>query len=343
MNQQIRYSRQLLFPPIGREGQEKLANSRVTIVGMGALGSVHANHMVRSGVGYVRIIDRDFVEPSNLQRQILYDESDAKENLPKVIAAKKKLEAINSDVTIDAVLTDLNALNAEDLLKESDLVLDGTDNFQVRFLINDVCVKHGIPWVYGGAVSAKGMFAVIRPGITPCLRCLFHQPVESGHTETCDTVGVIAPVVSIIASFQAVEALKILVGDEEHINPNLEHYLVWENQHMQMSIKKARNPECPSCGKREFEFLDPAKETNQAVSLCGRNTVQILPSHQQKLNLDLLASKLKNIGKTEQNHFLLRFYIDDYNLVIFPDGRVLVQGTDDLTVARSLYAKYIGM
>ncbi|GAB7388857.1 molybdopterin-synthase adenylyltransferase MoeB [Bacillaceae bacterium] len=343
MDQKTRYSRQLLFPYIGKQGQDRLAESHVTIVGMGALGTVLANHMVRSGVGFVRMIDRDFVEPSNLQRQILYDENDAKESLPKVIAAQRKLQAINSDVALEAIIADLNATNAEELLKNSDLVLDGTDNFHVRFLINDVCVKYRIPWIYGGAVSDKGMFAVIRPGITPCLRCLFDQPPASGHGETCDTVGVIAPIVSIVASFQAAEALKILVGDEEHLNPNLEHFLIWQNEHTKLNIKNARNPECPACGKREFYFLDPANETNRETTLCGRNTVQIQPQAKGKLDLDELAARLQRIGPVEKNKFLLRFSPGDYTLVVFADGRVLVQGTDDISIARSVYAKYIGM
>lgn len=343
MDQNTRYSRQLLFSPIGSKGQIKLADSHVAIVGMGALGSVLANHMARSGVGFIRIIDRDFVEPSNLQRQILYDEEDARNSLPKVVAAKEKLQAINSDVAIDPVLTDLNATNAEKLLKDSDVILDGTDNYQVRFIINDVSVKYRTPWIYGGAVSAKGMFSVIRPGVTPCLRCLFDRPPAAGNTETCDTVGVISPIVDIIASYQAVEALKLLVGDDDHVNPNLEHFQLWDNQHSQIGLEMSNKAQCPACKDRIFEFLDPAQEKEQVTTLCGRNTVQIRSQDSEKIDLDEMAERWENLGTIEKNPFLLRLHLDDYTLALFPDKRVLVQGTDDATTARSLYAKYIGM
>ncbi|GAX91906.1 ThiF family adenylyltransferase [Effusibacillus lacus] len=336
-----RYSRQILFAPIGEEGQQKLLKSRVAVVGMGALGTVLANHMVRAGVGYVRIIDRDFVEPSNLQRQMLYDENDAREGLPKAAAAAEKLRTINSGVSVEPVIADLTWHNAESLLSDVDLVLDGTDNFQVRFLINDVCVKHGIPWIYGGGVSAHGMTVTIRPGITPCLRCLFESAPAPGTTQTCDTAGVIGPLIHIVASFQAVEAMKLLVGDRESLRPSMLNISVWDHYLTEVNVAKAKRADCPCCGKREFDYLEPRSGT-EPTNLCGRDTVQISPVSDMQLNLDLLESRLSKLGLVERNKFLLRFQIGGQRLVIFPDGRVLVQGTNDPTVARSLYAKYIG-
>ncbi|HZG13692.1 MAG TPA: ThiF family adenylyltransferase [Candidatus Bathyarchaeia archaeon] len=337
-----RYSRQVLFHGIGKQGQERLLASRVAIVGMGALGTVLANHMVRAGVGFVRFIDRDFVEPSNLQRQMLYDEDDANQALPKAIAAAEKLGKINSGVLLDPYVTDLTPYNAEELLADVDVVLDATDNFQTRYLINDVCVKHGIPWVYGGAVSAKGMFTTIRPGETPCMRCLFPEAPKAGDAPTCDTAGVIGPIIHIIASYQATEALKILVGATDAFNPHLEHFDLWENQHQQIKVSHTRRKDCPACGKGDFAFLSPDSPEGLAVSLCGRDTVQINPGEQMRLDLDRLARTLAPLGTIEQNKFLLRFRQDPYTLVVFPDGRVLVQGTNDIGLARSLHAKYIG-
>lgn len=337
-----RYSRQLLFAPIGRTGQQRLLSSRVAIVGMGALGTVLANHMVRAGVGFVRLIDRDFVEPSNLQRQMLYDEDDARQHLPKAIAAYEKLRRINSEVTIEPIVADLTPFNAEQHLSDVDLVLDATDNFQVRYLINDVCVKHGIPWVYGGAVSAKGMFTAIRPGVTPCLRCLFPEAPRPGDAPTCDTAGVIGPIIHIVASYQATEAFKLLIGADDAYNPHLEHFDVWANEHRQIRVASARRSDCPTCGKREFSFLSPETQEGMATSLCGRDTVQITPGEDARLDLDRLAERLSPLGTVERNKFLLRFQIEPHTLVVFPDGRVLVQGTDDVTLARTLHAKYIG-
>ncbi|MGD8192335.1 ThiF family adenylyltransferase [Brevibacillus ginsengisoli] len=337
-----RYSRQILFAPIGRAGQEKLSKARVAIVGMGALGTVLANHMVRSGVGFVRFIDRDFVEPSNLQRQMLYDEEDARQHLPKAMAAYDKLSRINSEITFEPIVVDLTPYNAEEYLSDVDLVLDATDNFHVRYLINDVCVKHAIPWVYGGAVGSKGMFTAIRPGVTPCLRCLFPEPLKAGDAPTCDTAGVIGPLIHIIASYQATEALKMLVNAEEAYNPNLEHFDIWVNEHSQMRVGKLRRSDCPTCQKREFPYLNPESPDGVATSLCGRDTIQITPAEQTRLDLDNLEARLAPVGAVERNKFLLRFHTDAHTLVVFPDGRVLIQGTDDIAKARTLYDKYIG-
>lgn len=341
MNEWDRYSRQILFQPIGEGGQIKLLHSRVAVIGVGALGTVIANHLVRSGIGYLRLIDRDLVDVSNLQRQILFDEEDARLNLPKAVAAEKKLKEINSTVTVEPVIADLNLDNAEDLLQDVDCIVDGTDNFMTRFLINDVSIKHGIPWVYGGAVSSRGMFASIIPGKTPCYRCLFPQ-IPSGTGETCDTVGVLSPITGIIGSFEAMETIKILIG--AGVNPNLEQLDIWDNSHLQMDITQGRNPECPACGWHHFEFLDRSSDLRETyTTLCGRNTVQIYFRQKRNPDLKKLAGQLKQSGKVSANHFLLRFSPDDdISMVVFKDGRVLVHGTNEIVKAKSFYSKYMG-
>ncbi|MCZ8513460.1 ThiF family adenylyltransferase [Paenibacillus filicis] len=339
-----RYSRQMLFAPIGPEGQAKLLSSRVAIVGMGALGTVLANHMVRAGVGYVRVIDRDFVEKSNLQRQMLFDEADAGQSAPKAEAAAARLRAANGGVVIEPVIADLNTTNAEELLADTDLILDGTDNFTVRFLINDVSQKHGIPWIYGGAVSSRGVSLTVIPGVTPCLRCLFGQPPERGTTETCDTAGVIGPIIHTVASHQAAEAFKLLVGADTQLNRKMVHWDLWYNQYAAVDVSKSRKTDCPCCGKRQFEYLDSALEEETIQTLCGRNSVQISPVRPSSLSLQEWAEKLRPLGRVEQNPFLLKLHLpDDITLVLFPDGRMMVQGTDDPIAAKSLYSRYIGM
>jgi molybdopterin/thiamine biosynthesis adenylyltransferase len=337
-----RYSRQILFQPIGEAGQWKLLKGRVAIVGVGALGTVVANHLVRSGVGYIRLIDRDIVELSNLQRQTLFDEEDAKLNLPKAVAAKKRLNKINSSVSIDAIIADLNLENAEDLLTGFDVIVDGSDNFMTRYLINDVAVKYGIPWVHGAAVSSRGMFAVIKPGITPCYRCLFPH-ATSGTGETCDTVGVLSPLTDIIGSYQAMETMKLLVGSLE-TTPNLEQIDIWDHTSMQMDISEGRNPTCSTCVKGQFDFLDRASRQQVSyTTLCGRNTVQINPRNKRELNLIKVAEILKKSGRVTGNEFLLRFSPEeDISIVVFKDARVLIHGTNDIVKAKSLYSKYIG-
>ncbi|MEI7026151.1 ThiF family adenylyltransferase [Paenibacillus sp. y28] len=344
LERDTRYSRQVLFAPIGEEGQRRLIGSRVAIVGMGALGTVLANHMVRAGVGFVRIIDRDFVEASNLQRQMLYDEDDARQSRPKAAAAAEKLGRINSQVTVEPHIVDLNTLNAEELLTGVDLVLDGTDNFSVRFLINDVCVKHGIPWVYGGAVSSRGVSLAVLPGDTPCLRCIFGQPPAQGTAETCDTAGVIGPIIHLVASYQATEALKLLIGAREKVNPRMMHFDLWHGHHSGVDVSGARKQDCPACGERHFEFLEAERDGDMMQSLCGRDSVQIVPSAPQRFDLQEWAQKWKPLGNVEANPFLLKLHLPgQITLVLFPDGRLLVQGTGDMTIAKTLYSKYIGM
>jgi molybdopterin/thiamine biosynthesis adenylyltransferase len=336
-----RYSRQILFQPVGESGQLKLLNSKVAIVGVGALGTVIANHLVRSGVGYLRLIDRDLVELSNLQRQSLFDEEDVKLQLPKVIAAQKRLNKINSTVTIDAHIADINLDNAEELLTGMDCIVDGTDNFMTRFLINDVAVKYGIPWVHGAAVSSRGMFTSIIPGKTPCYRCLFpHVPTGTG--ETCDTVGVLSPLTDIIGSFQTLETVKILIG--EKTTPHLEQIDIWDYSTMQMDISEGRNPNCPTCVNHQFDFLDRSSQQQIAyTTLCGRNTVQINPRNKRELDVKKLAELLEKSGNVSGNDYLLQFSPDeDTSIVVFRDARVLIHGTNDVVQAKLLYSKYIG-
>ncbi len=343
MNDLTRYSRQVLFKPIGEEGQRKLLNSRAVIVGMGALGTIIANHLVRSGVGYVRMIDRDLVELSNLQRQSLYDEEDAAANLPKVIAAEKKLRKINSTVKVEAIIADVNLTNAEELLSGFDVIVDGTDNFSTRYILNDISVKLGIPWIYGGAVSSRGMFAVIKPGVTPCYRCLFPE-VPAGLGETCDTIGVLSPLTDIIGSFEAMEAIKLLVGAEH--NPHLEQLDIWYSSSLQMDISEGRSSECPTCVHHQYEFLDRASDKQIAYAvLCGRDTVQINPRNVQQFDLNELAKRLRKGGeeKVKVNSFLLRFSPDEkISMVFFKDGRVLVHGVNDIVQAKKYYSRYSG-
>lgn len=332
-----RYSRQMLFAPIGEEGQRKLLESTVCIIGMGALGTVLANHMVRSGVGRVRMVDRDYVEPSNLQRQMLFDEADAAEALPKVVAARNKLQRINSEIELEAVFTDVTPANVLELIQDVDLVLDGTDNFQTRFLLNDACFSKRVPFVYGGAVSSRGMSAVFIPGVTPCLRC-FIQSADAGG-QTCDTVGVISPIVDIVASYQAVEALKYLTGAAEARRDSLLTLDIWHNQYYAMKLGKPRET-CPCCGLKQYPALREEEAT--LLSLCGRDSIQI--SGHEPFDLALWHQRLSPaVRNTKVNDYLLRATLPEgERLVLFADGRLLVQGTDDPARAKTLVARYIG-
>ncbi|SFS89842.1 ThiF family adenylyltransferase [Marininema halotolerans] len=338
-----RFSRQILFKPIGETGQERLANSRVAIVGLGALGSALAHHMARAGVGFLRLIDRDFVEKSNLQRQMLYDEKDATAELPKAIATAEKLRAIDTNLQLEPIVTDVTWRNAESLLTDVDLILDGSDNFHLRYLINDVSLKYHIPWIYGGAVSSHGMNYTILPGTTPCIRCLFPEPPGAGTTQTCDTAGVIGPIVQIVAARQGVEAIKWLVGDHDALDLKLRHTDLWKNEELSMDVTLQRKPDCPACSEGLYEFLQPENEEETTLSLCGRNTVQITHSPPQNLDLEKMEQRLAPIAKVQRNRFLLRAQVDEnHRLILFPDGRVLVQGTSDPSLARSIATRYLG-
>lgn len=335
-----RYSRQILFKPIGKTGQAKLSEARVLLVGCGALGTSQAESLARAGVGRLRIVDRDFVEFSNLQRQNLFSETDALERLPKVVAAQKRLAEINSEIEIEAVVTDVNYSNIESLIKDCDLIIDGTDNFQTRYLINDACVKHSKTWIYGAAVSSYGITMTIIPHETPCLRCIFEEMPPAGSSPTCDTSGVIAPIISTISAIQTTEALKILTGNFENLHKSLIQIDLWQNDWRKIKIS-APAKDCETCGKRNFSFLEAETSEFFAV-LCGRDAVQISSPIPTTLDLILLSEKLQNLGEVKQNEYLLRFNSGKHEITVFRDARAIIRGTDDVSTARSLYAKFIG-
>jgi molybdopterin/thiamine biosynthesis adenylyltransferase len=329
----------MLFAGIGPQGQQRLLASRAAIVGCGAIGAAAANLLVRAGVGYLRIIDRDFVEPSNLQRQTLFDEADALDALPKAVAAERKLRSINSSVSVEGLVVDLSPGNAQELLGGVDLLLDGTDNFESRFLINDFAVKSGLPWIYAAAVASYGLTMAIQPGATACLACLLETGANSGGLEeTCDTIGVLGPIVNLIASLEVAEALKLLSGRPEALHGRLLSCDVW-NGHLQ-SIRVARNPQCRACAKHEFTYLEGQAQPH--ITMCGRDSVQI-HERARSLNLSALGVRLAPIVEDlRQNDFLLRFRVSPYEMTVFADGRAILKGTKDPAVARSLYARYIG-
>ncbi|MCU0238734.1 MAG: ThiF family adenylyltransferase [Pyrinomonadaceae bacterium] len=336
-----RYSRQILFQPIGKIGQEKLINSRVLLVGCGALGASHAEMLARAGVGKLKIVDRDFVEFTNLQRQTLYREQDAFQRLPKAIAAKNRLAEINSEIEVEAIVADVNQNNIESMIENCDLVIDGTDNFQIRYLLNDACVKHKKTWIYGAAVSSYGTTMTIFPNETPCLRCIFEEIPDAGSSPTCDTAGVIMPIISTISAVQVTEALKILTGNFDKLHQSLMQFDVWQNDWRKI---KLREPiaDCICCGQRKFEFLEN-ENREFFTTLCGRDAVQISAPNPTRLDLISLADKLKNLGEVKQNEYLVRFQADNFEVTVFADARAIIKGTDDLSVARSVYAKYIGV
>lgn len=335
-----RYSRQIRFRHLGAEGQARISRARVAVVGLGALGTASASQLARAGVGYLRLIDRDVVEPSNLQRQLLYTEDDARLAKPKAIAARDALAAANSDIEVEAVVDDLDAANAEQLLADVDVVIDGSDNFEVRYLINEVAVKHNLPWAYAGAVEAHGTSAFLRPGHTPCLVCLIGYGARVGH-DTCDTVGVIAPIVQWMASFQVAEVLKFLAGREDALSDAILQADLWHTDVRLIRMGQPK-PDCPCCARREFVALGAMRRA-LSVTFCGRQTIQVRPQHDASLSLDALAARLRPLGHVRASDALLRFETGDVALTVFPNGRALVHGTDDPARARALYAQYIGM
>ena len=338
-----RYSRQIRFPHLGRSGQEKLAQSTALIVGCGALGSVIANTLARAGVGCLKIVDRDFLEKSNLQRQVLFDESDVENGLPKAIAAAEKLRKINSEIKIEPIVADVDASNIESLCENVDVILDGSDNFEIRFLINDVAVKHSIPWIYGGCLGADGQTMTILPGETACLNCLMLDgPPLPGTTPTCDSFGILAPVINVIASWEANEAIKILSGNRESVSRKLTAVAMWDNSVSQMDLSMLRDQvDCPTCKERQFAWLSGERGSHSAI-LCGRNAVQLSFPERKRIDLSDLAERLQEVGKVVANSHLLRFYVEQFVLTVFPDGRAIVSGTEDIAVARKLYAQYLG-
>ena len=337
MKFQDRYSRQVLFPGIGPEGQARLAQGRVAIVGCGATGACVSGLLARAGVGPLLIIDRDYVEPSNLQRQSLFDEADAAESLPKAVAAARKIAAFNSDVQVKAEVADLTPKNIETLLGDANLILDATDNFETRYLINDFAVKHGKPWIYAAAVAAYAVTMNIIPGETACLACMFPAPPE-GTVETCDTAGILNSAVNLVGSIQATEAIKFLVGAKDKLRRTLLSFDVWSNEQAEIAAARPR-PGCQTCEKREFPHL--AGERRPQITLCGRNSVQI---HERNRPVDFaeMSARLGAHGTVKHNAFVLKFWRDPYEMTLFPDGRAIIKGTDDTSVARSLYARFVG-
>ncbi len=334
-----RYSRQILFHGIGPQGQQRLAESRVAIVGCGATGSALAGLLARAGVGMLRIIDRDYVELSNLQRQSLFDEKDAVDSLPKSVAAARKISAFNSGIVIEPKVDDLVPANIDGLLQGMPLVLDGTDNFETRYLINDYAVKHALPWIYSAAVGSYGVTLNVFPEKTACLACIFPDSPR-GMVETCETSGVLNSAVNLVASIAATEALKFLVGgaDAPQLRRTLLSFDVWTNEHREIAAEKPRS-ECRACVERDFIHL--AGEARPQITLCGRNSVQI---HERQRPIDFaeMSRRLQPHGRVRHNDFVLKFWHDPYEMTLFPDGRAIVKGTTDTAVARSLYARYIG-
>ncbi|HEY6660137.1 MAG TPA: ThiF family adenylyltransferase [Pyrinomonadaceae bacterium] len=334
-----RYSRQILFNGIGEGGQRRLMAARVLIVGCGALGSAHAESLARAGVGHLRIVDRDFVEPSNLQRQTMFTENDAEKRLPKAIAASNHLRQINSEIEIEPYVTDVNYSNIEQLIDGCDVVIDGTDNFATRYLINDACVKHNVTWIYGAAVGSYGVTMTIRPHQTACLRCLFEESPPAASAPTCDTSGVIMPIINIVSAVQVTETLKLLTERIEDLHGSLMQFDVWRNEWRRIGTGAPR-PDCPTCGLARYETLLRAAEG--AAVLCGRDAIQISPSQPTRVNFSSLAERLRRLGEVKFNEYLLRFKTGEFELTVFQDARSIIRGTDQIATARSLYAKYIG-
>lgn len=370
MGEVERYHRQQILPGIGSAGQERIAAGHVVIVGLGALGCAVADHLARAGVGTLTLIDRDIVDRTNLQRQSLYTERDAGEGLPKAVAARHRLTEVNSEITIRAHIADLTAANVDALLFGSrevarpDVVLDGTDNFDTRYLLNDIAVRDGIPLVYGGVVGTRGMQMTIRPGVTPCLRCLFERPPMPGTQPTCDTAGVLGPVVAIVAGCQASDAIRLLLGDGDAISETLLEFDLWAGRRRRLDLAEARRADCPCCGRHEYEFL-ARNPDNQWAILCGQRAVQIMPASDTSdggdrepggdirglLDLDALATCLAAAGEVEARPFMLRFVPHAeraeaggcLTITVFRDGRAIVAGTTEPDRARSVLAKYIGV
>jgi adenylyltransferase/sulfurtransferase len=333
-----RYSRQILFAGLGEEGQERLLRAHAAIVGCGALGSFQAAALARAGVGRLTIIDRDYVEPSNLQRQWLFEESDAAEALPKAVAAERRLARINSSVQARGIVADLTPANVDELLGEARVILDGTDNFETRYLMNDFALSRGIPWIYGAAVGSYGLTMPVIPGRTACLRCVYPDP-PAGAQPTCETAGVLNSITAVIAALQTADALKILAGRIESVRARLTTVDVWDGGGIRQIEQPARDADCPACGARDFVYLEGLRRA--PVSLCGRNAVQI---HERARPLDLaqLKAALLPLGEVRANEFALRFLTGPYEMTIFPDGRAIVKGTTDVGLARSLYARFVG-
>jgi adenylyltransferase/sulfurtransferase len=337
-----RYHRQVLLPQVGSAGQARLRASRALLVGCGALGGVIAEQLARAGVGSLRIVDRDVVEWTNLQRQVLFEEADARDRTPKAVAAARRLARVNGEVTLDPVVADVHSGNIESLAAGVEVVLDGTDNVETRYLINDVAVKHAIPWVYGACVGTEGRVMPVVPGRTACLRCVFREPPAGAHLPTCDTAGVLGPIAAIVASLQTVAAIKLLTGNQAELRGELWWADLWAGRMRTTPVE--RNSSCPTCGRREFDFLD--RPAGQATTLCGRGAIQVRPAAANvRLDLTAAARKLTGVGDVELTPYLVRCRPRGENgleLTLFADGRMIVAGTTDRDSARSLYARYVG-
>jgi len=334
-----RYSRQVLFSDIGEAGQERIRSSQIAIVGCGALGSVSAEMLTRAGVGKLRLMDRDFVEESNLQRQSLFTEQHVTEGVPKAIAAERALRAINSEVAIEGVITDVSWENIEGLCQNHEIIVDGTDNFETRFLINDFAVKHRIPWVYGACVGSYGVAFAFEPGTTACLQCLLGGPPDVGTSETCDTVGILGPVVHVIAAYQVTQVLRILTGQSP--SKKILQVDVWNGTWQTLGAGGAHHQQCPCCQHHKFRFLE-GEEHTQMTRLCGRNAVQVSPQNKTHPDFHDLSRRLGKSGQVNFNQHMMRIRIESYEIALFADGRSIIRGTDDVSEARAVYAKYIG-
>ena len=337
-----RYSRQILFSGIGASGQEKIGLGRILLVGCGALGSVIAEILVRAGIGRITIADRDYIDESNLQRQALFTEEDCRSGLPKAIAASRHLRAINSSVDVHPEVLDVRASTIEALVREQDLILDGTDNFETRYLLNDASLRWDKPWVYGACVGAYGMSVAFVPHVTPCLRCILQLLPPPGSSPTCDTVGVIGPIVHVVAALESVEALKLLTGQRDLLNRKLITMDLWGNRFATMDLSAQKpDPECPACGQGRLEFLDGLHE-GHADMLCGRNAVQISRAVPRPVDLGPIAKRLSELGSVTHNEFLLKAKIGECEIALFRDGRAIVRGTQDIGEARRIYSRFIG-
>ncbi|MDA2935225.1 ThiF family adenylyltransferase [Acidobacteria bacterium AH-259-D05] len=334
-----RYSRQILFSGIGEAGQEKIRAAQVVLIGCGALGSVSSEMLTRAGVGKLTLIDRDFVEESNLQRQSLFTEKDVQEGVPKAAAAERALRAINSDVEIKGLITDVTWENIERLCQGNEVIVDGTDNFETRFLINDLAVKEEMPWIYGACVGSYGVAFAFEPGISACLQCLFEQPPEVGTTETCDTSGILAPVVHAVAAFQVTQVLKILTGQSP--STQILQVDVWRGTWQTLAAEKARSRKCPCCRQHDFRFLE-GKENAQITRLCGRDAVQVSPQRKAHPDFQNISRRLNKSAQVDFNQYMMRIRIEGYEIALFADGRSIIRGTEDVSEARAVYAKYIG-
>jgi len=334
-----RYSRQTRF--LGKDTQQKLANSCVAIVGVGALGCMGASLLARAGVGRIRLIDRDLIEPHNLQRQELFDETDLEDELPKAEAAARRLRKINSEIVVEAAVADLNRSNIAEHLDGADAIFDGLDNFTTRFLINDYCCRNKVPWVFGGCLGGSGQVMSIIPGRTPCLRCMIPEPPPTAALPTCETAGVLGPAVGAVASLQAAELMKILLGEYDRVRQGLFFIDIWDNDARSLDMTSLNNNDCPCCKQGKYEFLE-GSEFETAAKLCGSSSVQVSPTTPKKLNLLELAGRLSQIGTAKANPHLIRFQTAEASLTIFADGRLLVHGCDDLERAKSLYSRFLG-